>query len=179
MDVDLDESHGLTCRLRGAFNGEALQFYKAYCGGLRWLKAAEQLLHRDGTYCRLAMILTRYFDIERKGSRPAGVSKVVDPLVARNRSNPGSERFGGRVRVSIGVDGEKCLLLRIFDCRLWKPSRIITPQPSVQFAKQLLIGLVFAALRGDHETAPFLRASSPNRESQCSPRWAALTKIRG
>ena len=116
MDVDFDESCGLAGRARGVFDAGALQLYEADYAGLGGLQPAEQIVHCNGAYRSLATILGRYFVVERRGCEARGVSNVVDPLIACYRRDPWSEGFRGRVRVPFGVDGEKCVLPRIFRC---------------------------------------------------------------
>jgi hypothetical protein len=65
MDVDLDERYGLAGRAGGAFDTDALQFHEADHAGLGGLQSAEQILHRNGVYRSVPMILDRYFVVER------------------------------------------------------------------------------------------------------------------
>src|SRR5262245_38363640 len=66
------------------------------------------------------------------------------------------------------MDGEKCVLLRIFSRSGGKPPGIVAAQPGVQFSEQLLVGSAFAALRGGHQRAPFVGPSSPIFRPRCS-----------
>src|SRR5262249_26741526 len=103
MDVDLDERCGLAGRARSHLDADALQFHKANHAGCGWLQLPEQVAHHNGAYRGLRVILDRYFLVERQGRKPRGVSKMVDPLVSCDRSNPRSERSRGRIRMPVGM----------------------------------------------------------------------------
>ena len=65
MDVDLDESCGLSGCIRGAFDADALQFYETNDAGLGRFQLPEQIVHRDVARRGLLLILDRYFVVER------------------------------------------------------------------------------------------------------------------
>jgi hypothetical protein len=71
------------------------------------------------------MILDRYFFVERQHDRPGLGSKLVDPLVSCNRSDPSYERPRGNVRVTIYVDGKKCVLPCVLVRRAAKPPCVV------------------------------------------------------
>src|SRR5258708_26284892 len=112
------------------------------------------------------MILDWYFVVQRQCGKSRCVSNAVDPLIACNRHDPRSKGARWCVRVTFGMDREKCILPRIFGCRVGKPSRVIATEPDVQFSKELFVGLVLASLGRGHETAPSLRTPVTILESR-------------
>ena len=131
MDIDLHESRGLARRAGGIFDADVLQLYKANDTGLGGFELPEQLVYCNCVYRKLAKILDRDSVVQRTGCEPRGVSNLVDPLMACNGRNPRSKWSRGRVRVSLGMDGQKCVLSRIFGCCGRKSSRIVAAQPRV------------------------------------------------
>jgi len=131
MDVDLDERRGLTGCDGGVLDAEALQFDEANHTGLSRRQSGKQIVHHDGAYHGMLVILDRYLITEGENRYPRGASNVVDPLVACDRRDPRPKRSRRRVRVRLGKYGEKCLLPRIFRGGTGKPPRVIAAQPGI------------------------------------------------
>lgn len=95
MDIDLDESYRLACLAGGIFDANALKLYKADDAGLGGLQVPEHVVHYNRVYRRLDTGLDRYIIAEQKICEPRSVSNLVDPFIARNRRDPGSEGLEG------------------------------------------------------------------------------------
>jgi hypothetical protein len=79
------------------------------------------------------------------------VRSPVDPLIARYRREPWTERPRPIVSVSLLVNGDKTILGGIVDHRGGEPTGIVTPQPKARLLQQSLITARIARLRRGHQ----------------------------